>query len=223
MMFRLFARGIWSNVLGVFARRNIFFHALAIGCTAALVLSGADWRFFEITRSPSFTPLIFLAGIGGFFVPVLLPVGLYIFGEWKANRRALVSAAAGAQAVIIALSVSSFYKVFTGRIQPEFLASVPGVDISREFHFGFLQHGIFWGWPSSHAAVACALATALFVFYKHRPAVLYPVLLYALVVVSGAAIGFHWLSDVVAGMILGILVGFVVGQQAAQVGENNVW
>ncbi len=207
-MFHHFLRGLVSNTLRVFRGKNLYWHALAIVLTAIFVLSGFDWWFYMITRSPLLYPLVWAAGLGGFFVPVLVPVSLYIVGEMRHNQKLMDQAAAIAQAVIIALLVSSFYKIFTGRIQPEFLGTSVGTDISREFQFGILRHGIFWGWPSSHAAVAFAGGTALVRMIRNKSVQVFA-LMYMAIVAVGAAVGFHWFSDVIAGAIIGTLIGTI--------------
>lgn len=206
-----FFRNMAANVLTIFRGKNLWWHALAITFTAALVFTGADWWFFEHTRSSAFEPFILTAGIGGFFVPVLAPIGIYFWGEYRKNRSLMNTGAAVAQAELIGYLVSILYKVFTGRTQPEFLTHFSNLDISHAFHFGILQNGVFWGWPSSHAVVAFAGATALVLMSKHRP-IRVGAALYAMFVGFGAAVGFHWLSDVLAGAIIGILVGGIVAK-----------
>lgn len=185
----------------------IWYHVAAIVITAVLVFSGSDWAFFEATRGATFGWLVFGAGIGGFFMPILLPLSMYLWGEYRGDAWLMRSGATVFQAGAIAWLVSSTYKAFTGRFQPEFLSTYGVTDISREFHFGFLQHGIFWGWPSSHACVAVAGAVALTLLFPRNRALRIAAFAYAAFVALGAAVGFHWLSDVIAGCIIGYAVG----------------
>lgn len=211
-MFRTFLYHVPRNIIASFRGYNLLFHVLAGVLTYALVVTGADWAFFGATRSPSLRLLIMGAGIGGFFIPVIVPVGLYLWGEMKGRRDLMHRAGALAEAGVIAWLISSAYKAFTGRIQPEFLTNISSLDITREFHFGFLQNGIYWGWPSSHAAIAVAMSVALALLFPRNKVARYGALLYALFIALGASIGFHWLSDVVAGAIIGTLVGVVVAK-----------
>jgi len=206
-----FFSGVGASIIRIWSGKRLLWHAVAIALTAVLVLSGADWWFFEQTRWSGFHVLIFAAGISGFFVPVVVPIGLYLYGEWRHNRRLMLMGAAAGQASLLGYLVSIIYKVFTGRTQPEFLTHYITTDISRDFHFGFLQHGIFWGWPSSHAATVFAGAVALAMLCPSR-SIRVVSLAYACLVGMGAAIGFHWLSDVVAGVILGSVVGAAVAK-----------
>lgn len=211
-MFRAFAHRLPERFLAVYRGNSIFYHIAAVVLTYVLVVSGFDWYFFEVTRSPYFYPLTMAAGIGGFFIPVLVPIGMYVMGEIRKSPSLITNAALCAQAVVIAWTVSSFYKALTGRIEPEFLTQTSFVDGSRNFNFGILEHGMFWGWPSSHTATACALAAALIVCYRGNRVVKTLAFLLAVVVAAGAAVGFHWFSDVLAGVIIGTLVGVVVAR-----------
>ena len=211
-MFRAFVHRLPQRFLAVYRGNSIFYHIAAVVLTYVLVVSGFDWYFFEVTRSPYFYPLTMAAGIGGVFVAALVPIGMYVVGEIRKNAALVAHGALCAQAVVIAWVVSSFYKALTGRIEPEFLTQSSFVDGSRDFNFGFLEPGLFWGWPSSHTATACALAAALFVCYPKNRVVRYLALLLAVAVAAGAAVGFHWFSDVLAGVIIGTLVGVVVAR-----------
>lgn len=214
-MFRLFLHNSVSNTLKIFGGWNLVWHAFAAGLTIILVLSGADWMFFEITRSNLFHPLIWAAGIGGFFTPVLIPLALYLWGEFRSRRDLMDMGAAAGQAAILAYLISIMYKAVTGRVEPEFLTTFNMIDNSRDFNFGFLEYGVFWGWPSSHTAVAFASSFAI-VYLTHNRAACIFAILYALFIGAGAAIGFHWLSDVLAGAIIGTLVGIVVARSFAK-------
>jgi membrane-associated phospholipid phosphatase len=189
-------------------------HVVAAGITAALVLAGFDWWFFQATRHDALYRLIMLAGIGGFFVPLLLPVGLYIWSQKRKDAIALRAAVGTAQAAVVSWIIIAVYKTFTGRIQPEFLTTFETADGSRNFQFGFFEHGIFWGWPSHHTAVAVAGATVLYLAYRH-PAVRLVAVAWATIVAAGAAVGFHWLSDAVAGAIVGVVVGVAIWRAVA--------
>lgn len=210
-MFRAFSHNLLHNLAAVFKGVHLLWHAVAIGITAVLVLSGADWAFFEATRSEYFYWIIMTAGIGGFFTPVLIPLAFYLWGEVRARKDLIQMGAAAGQAAIIAYLVSIFYKALTGRVEPEFLTTYSMIDNSRDFNFGFLEYGVFWGWPSSHTAVAFAGAFAIILLTRSN--VLRGIALcYACFIGVGAAVGFHWLSDVLAGALIGALVGVVVAR-----------
>ncbi len=183
------------------------FHLAAIVLTYAILMTGSDWAFFEATRASTYHWLVFGAGLGGFVIPILAPVALYVWARLRSDTSLLATSFLLAQAEASAWLISSTYKAFTGRTQPEFLTTFNTLDISHGFHFGFWQNGIFWGWPSSHACVAVAGAIILAYAFSRYRAVVYGTYLYAAFVAVGAAIGFHWLSDAIAGVLIGYAVG----------------
>ncbi|MEX2052089.1 MAG: Sua5/YciO/YrdC/YwlC family protein [Candidatus Paceibacterota bacterium] len=181
---------------------------------------GLDWNYYVATRfidSKWWMP----AGLLGFFLPVLVPIALYIFGRDRNNARILNTSFALGQAVILAYFISSIYKAFTGRIPPEFSNAL--VDISNGFQFGFWRGGIFNGWPSSHTTIAFAMIATLIVLYPENKKVKYLGILYALFVGLGASVGFHWLSEFIAGLIFGVLIGIVVGRSFKNRMVKSVW
>ncbi len=150
------------NILLSFWGRNLFWHILVIGATLVIVNSGFDWIYFEATRP--FAGYAFSAVILGSRVPVVFPVVAYVVGSLRKNQRAIYTAYSTAQAAVIGLFIASFYKAFTGR--PGLRYSLRTlVDTSREFHFGFLKGGVFFGWPSSHTTIAFAMAAAVWKLY----------------------------------------------------------
>jgi len=191
----------------------LLWHLVAIGATVVLVLSGFDWWFYLHTRFESLYLLVLVAGLGGFFVPVIVPIGMYIVGDVLKKPYLRLTAAAMAQAALFAYLISIFYKVFSGRTPPRFITDVSTNDITHQFLFGIYKGGIFDGWPSSHAAVAVASAFVLAALIPYKDVRVYA-FVWAAVVMCGAAVGFHWFSDVVAGAIIGTTVGLAVSRDA---------
>lgn len=185
-------------------------HLLAIAITFVVVVSGFDWYYFEITRSPVLHKWLFPAAIIGGLLPVLGPLGMLLIGKLQKNARLINAAWALGQAVMLGWIISSLYKSFTGRIPPEMIATSIE-DVSRGFQFGFLRGGIFWGWPSSHTTIAFAMACTLVILCRHQKKVWIPALLYALYIGVGISTTIHWFSEFAAGMIIGSVIGIAVG------------
>ncbi len=200
------------NIANCFRGYKFAWHMLAIALTYVLVTSGFDWFYFESTRSATLRTILFPAVLLGGILPVLVPLILLAVGKIKKDPNVVNAAWALGQAAFVGLIISSFYKAFTGRMQPSYINNVM-VDISRDFMFGFLRHGVFWGWPSSHTTVAFAGAATLCVLYaRNRKFIAYGALIYAFYVGLGVSISIHWFSDAVAGAIIGTVVGTVVGK-----------
>jgi membrane-associated phospholipid phosphatase len=184
---------------------------LAIALTVLIVISGLDWKYFLITRGHISFDIFFPSVVIGGILPFIIPITMILWGIYKNDMKARISGWAVGQAAFLGFILSSFYKIFTGRIEPNLMNTI--YDISHYFQFGIFRHGIFFGWPSSHTAVAFAMAFAIFVIYKNSRQIKYLYALYALYIGIGVAtVGIHWLSEFVAGAIIGAVVGISVGQ-----------
>jgi membrane-associated phospholipid phosphatase len=196
------------NILRAFSGRNLLLHVLAVSATFVLVISGFDWIYCNATRP--FAGYLFYAVILGWRVPILFPVVWYILGHIRKEPRAIYSAYATAQAALIGLLISSFYKAFTGRPSPRHSIDT-GIDMSRVFHLGFLKGGVFYGWPSSHTTIAFAMALAVWTMYPGSKMMRGIALIYAFYIGIGVSMTIHWFSDFVAGAIMGTAIGITAG------------
>lgn len=201
------------NIFRSFWRHKLPWHIIAIVATLVFAISGFDWLYFKATRP--FAGYLFSAVVVGWRMPVLFPVASYIVGSVRKSRREIYGAYATAQAALIGLLISSFYKAFTGR--PGLHRSVRTlIDTSREFHFGFLKGGVFFGWPSSHTTIAFAMSTAIWTLYPGSKITRCFALLYALYIGVGVSMTIHWFSDFVAGALIGTAIGLTVGNSFAE-------
>ena len=162
--------------------------------------AGAVWR-------PFFGPI----GSLGVAMPYLIVFGIaFIVLRWGGNLppferwAARMRAAAPIPALLFSgIAVSGILvdilKVIVGRPRPKLLFSAG----SYEFSWIGLSAD-HWSFPSGHAATAAALAAALWCLWPH------PVLFYAvgaaLVALSRVVMGAHYLSDVVMGGFIGVVV-----------------
>ena len=215
-----FLKTLLPNFLGSFKGRFFAWHIIAIVLTYIIVNSGFDWWWFSHTRNfilnaVSF-PAIALGGLGA----IILPFALLWIGKKRESARITLTAWAVGQAALLGWLVSSIYKAFTGRIPPDF-ANIT-IDISNQFNFGFLEHGIFWGWPSSHTAVAFAIALTLATMFPGNKKLIVGALIAALYVGLGVSFNIHWFSEFIAGAIIGSIVGIVVGRCFKKLSEPNL-
>lgn len=186
-------------------------HLAAIIGTYILVGVNFDWYYFVYIRSSQpltalFSPAIFIGGI----VPLVLPVLCIIFGMLVKNTKTVCIGWMLAQAMVLGSFISSAYKFFTGRIQPNTHDLV--TNISHVFNFGFYEHGIFWGWPSSHTTIAFAMAVAVTQFFPRHRVTHVLVILYAFYIGIGVSFSIHWFSEFFAGMFIGSVIGVSVGR-----------
>ena len=202
------------NLLDCFKGRRIVWHIIAILLTFILVTSGFDWRYFLATRNPTLRSWLWPAVHIGGLLPLALPLFLLAVGFIIGSARTILAGWAVGQAALLGSLVSSAYKAVTGRVHP---AHVVGEDISHIFRFGFLRGGVFWGWPSSHATIAFAMAATVFTLCPKQRWLGVVAILYACYVGIGVSLTIHWFSDFAAGAIIGSVIGAVVGNNF---GEN---
>jgi membrane-associated phospholipid phosphatase len=201
------------NILGCFQGRMILWHLLFIALTFILVQSGFDWFYFCSTRSPVLREWMFPSAPIGGLVPLGLPLILIVSGYINGNAKISLTGWAIGQAALIGSLLSSTYKAFTGRVHPEHFI---GADISHDFRFGWLRGGVFWGWPSSHTTIAFAMALTVFTLFPKKRWLGWLAIAYALYIGLGVSMTIHWCSDFVAGAILGMVIGRVLGTSWAQ-------
>jgi len=186
----------------------LIWHLTAIILTLALVVSGLDWQYFLCTRSPILRSWLFPAVPLGGLLPIALPLLLFVLGIVTRSAPTRLIAWAICQAETIAGIVAAGYKAITGRAHP---AHGIGTDLTHVFRFGLLRGGVFWGWPSSHTTIAFAMAVAVFRLVPKQKWFGYLAITYAFYVGLGVSMTIHWLSDFVAGALIGTVVGVVVG------------
>jgi membrane-associated phospholipid phosphatase len=207
------------NVVTIFSGGNLGWHALAIGLTAVMVMSGGDWSYYLATRNEGLQRVALPAIALGSLLPIVGPLVFLLVGAMARERRLVTTGWALGQAALVGYLIASTYKAFTGRIPPPWrwgfvMSPAAGgvVDTSHGFQFGFLRGGIFWGWPSSHTTIAFATTVCLATLYPKNKPLVCGALLYAFYVGLSVSVSIHWCSEFVAGAIIGSVIGIVVGK-----------
>ncbi len=207
---KLFFHKFGRNILDSFKGYNFLFHLLAILLTYLLVVSNFDWKYYSYLRGSYIYYFAFAAAAVGAIIPFIAPSCAFIFGKIQKDKKLFNAGFALTQSAMLGLFISSFYKMLTGRAHPEIIQTFS--DVTHIFKFGLMRGGIFWGWPSSHTAVAFAMAFSLWVMYPKNKITKTFALIYALFVGLGVSMTVHWFSDFVAGAIIGAVIGTVVGK-----------
>lgn len=198
---------------------NSLAHIGAVGSTWLLIESGvdADVQAWSARRNETLSIAASVpALIGGFFVPVAVPLYMMRSDATRIRHGGM----AAQQAVFVSFTVTTLLKALTGRSPPD--AETPhDVDKrSRHFRYGFLRGGIIHGWPSGHTMTNMALAASLSSYFNDSKQVKYYAYGWAAYVMAaatfGAQGGVHWLSDVVAGGLMGWTIGTTIGKGFTQ-------
>ena len=200
-----------------FGRRAIPFHLAALAGTFLLVRSDADAKIQRwAAKQDGGTSLAWSAPglFGGAAAPALLPGALLL----SDNPETQEAGAAALQAAAIAFASASLLKALANRPGPEDGVAATNAD-ARGFRWGFLRQGIVEGWPSGHAATNTAMSAALAAYYRDDPGIRAAAYGWAAYVSASAALGdqggTHWMSDVVAGTLIGWAIGDTIGRKFA--------
>ena len=125
--------------------------------------------------------------------------------------------------MLIASAANNILKAITGRSPPDAENSSDKFKRSKEFKIGFLRGGVFSGWPSGHAMTNMAMAAALTTYFHESSKIKFWAYTWATYVMVSVTIGIqgrvHWLSDTVAGGMMGWIIGRTVGKSFA--GQSN--
>ena len=205
-----FFKTLPTNIIDSFKGHNLYFHFLAITLTIVILKSGIDWYYFLAVRDPLLNSIFSPAIAIGFVLPIFIPIILIIVGKIKKSNKVSVIGWSLAQAVVIGSIISSTYKAFTGRVQPDLLDLIN--DSSNSFQFGFWEHGIISGWPSSHTTIAFAMVFALISVYPKHKTLATISIIYAFYIGIGVSFEVHWFSEFVSGLIIGTVIGLTVGR-----------
>jgi membrane-associated phospholipid phosphatase len=213
-----------DGIVDSFMWPSLLWHASAVAITPALVwTSDAPVQEFFQKQNPLGEGFADVTLVAGAITPVAVPLGFYLAGLAR-DAPEFATAGAGLQAVAVETLIVTTLKWLTDRAGP-FPDGDPGRgppfnglfhDSKDPKHFNFNPFDLSGGlrWPSGHTASNMALVSALVAFYPDQPwiaALGYPlVLAIGLGMVEG---DYHWLSDVVAGALIGHIIGWTIGRQ----------
>lgn len=214
-----------ASLSGIYGWPNTLFHVGAAAVTPPLVLGLDEPVQVYFQRHD---PLGDATGVAALTVgggmPIAAPAVLYFGGLIFEDSEIATAGAAAAQAGVIQLVWVHALKWLTDRPGP-FGDGDPNStrwseglfrDSLHADEFDFNPFDVDGGlrWPSGHTASNVALVSALYAFYPDQlwiALVGYP---FAAAVGVGMIEGdYHWLSDIVAGALIGHIVGWVVGKQ----------
>lgn len=214
-----------ANIEGSYAFPNLLFHVGAVAATVPMVywVDEPVQRWFQ--RQDPLTDTSGVAAlISGAALPAAIPATLYFGGLLAGGDEVATAGAAAAQAVVMQLVVVHGLKWLTDRAGP-FPDGDPNEErwsgsVTRDSNsardFDFNPFNLRWGirWPSGHTAASVALVSSLVAFYPDElwlALVGYPL-------AAGIGLGmvegdYHWLSDIVAGALIGHVIGWTVGEE----------
>lgn len=205
--------GFWKNTKESFTE-NIPWHVGAVALTPMLIYSGVDAKVHTAFKGTDHN--WFLPGVAAGYLLPFAALPMYAEARRQKNNRLLGASYTIAHASIITLSTVSLLKSFTGRDPPDAESSRSPQKQSRDFNFGFLNRGIYDGWPSGHMATITSIASSMIHYYPEQTWIKYlggAGMAYTMLLISAEHRGqFHWFSDGVAGGLMGWVIGRTVGK-----------
>jgi hypothetical protein len=205
-----------DNIVKSYSGWNALYHIGGISLTYIIVNSNLDASMLRATSKMNHatSERVGFPGImTGYITPVLLPSAMFCIAG-KNNDDLRNASYAVMQSVGIAVVSNSLLKSITGRVPPD-PDNSDKKKLSRQFRFGFLKGGMHYGWPSGHLMTNMAMVSSLIAYYPGKTwlktvSFVYISYLAASVLIDerGRA---HWLSEVVAGSLMGYAIGSTVG------------
>jgi len=197
--------------------------------TAVLVETGGDWAWRNLVYdhyalSQAGLPFTYI----GWAVPFSTPVVFYITGLALNNEKAQMCGLALTQAALLTALIPSPVKMITGRSKPGLITksnnhhvrSSDTRDFSRDFDW--FNMNFVDGWPSGHTAQAFAAAAVITEIYKDNIPLAIGVYSYAALMGLGVSVTVHWVSEAIAGALIGYAIGKTVGKSFARLLYNGV-
>ncbi|GAA0973541.1 MULTISPECIES: phosphatase PAP2 family protein [Streptomyces violaceusniger group] len=141
---------------------------------------------------------------------ILVFVALFVLQWWRARRRedrSMALALLGPVAVAVAVAVAATYMLSEG-IKSWLHEERPCRAIPHVTTIAECPEPGDWAFPSNHSVIAAASAAALVISWRLIGMLALP--LAALVALSRVYVGVHYLHDVAAGALLGVVVTPVI-------------
>jgi len=204
----------WYNTKDSFIGESSWYHGAAFGSTFILAASGADKAvqdYFQkdpVGRAYGSGAVI----LGAIWQPIIGGV-LYFIPDAETKT----AGSAVLQAAIVQTTYITLLKGLTGRQDPiedgnpanKEDGACGNSDNPKEF-FNLVDGCTY---PSGHASSAFSLVSSLFAFYPEKTWIAYFGYPIALVIGLGMVESDeHWFSDVVAGALIGHIIGWTIGK-----------
>ncbi|MDR0598573.1 MAG: phosphatase PAP2 family protein [Treponema sp.] len=206
-------RGLGKNFIGCLTLNHGIFFLLSGCITYGFIRGGLDWLWYQMAYgNRTLARLGMASNLVGYCVPALFPALSYAAGIAAKKKKWQTLGIAITQAALIACVVKPVLSALTGRKQAGIYDLDPSPsDYSGDFSFGFLNRGFIDGWPSGHTMHAMA-AMVILSELSEKKRVAIPAYLYAAAMIAGMAFCDHWVSDNIAGAMMGYAIGKTVAK-----------
>ncbi|MCL2879998.1 MAG: phosphatase PAP2 family protein, partial [Treponema sp.] len=193
--------------------------------TWVCIATGLDWAIRNAAYNHHWLayaplPVVFL----GYIVPWLLPLTLYIAGCFRPDTKLRITGLATGQAFLLSELFHLTLKIITGRLIPGVITGVffePAnhrIEAAKDFSnvFYWFRFDIYNGWPSGHAACAFSAAAVIAVLFRDKILLKAGMFAWAFLMLFSVSMNVHWLSDSIAGALIGYVTGKIIGNNFTQ-------
>ena len=153
----------------------------------------------------------------GTFLPLLVIVGGLGYCFWRKKRNELFKFYTLLIVGMVSVFTQATYKAFTGRVSPTCNQYSDAFEVSysclqdtafalNSFNFGWLESGVFFGWPSGHSITAVAVGLLFSLVFWGNTKLRYLGFIFVIYVPVGVSFRGHWLSDILAGALVGATI-----------------
>jgi len=194
--------------------------------TWALIETGIDWEWRNIAYNDTWLSNLGRPGLYvGYVLPALTPILTYASGRFANNERLQITGMALTQTLMLCLAIQTPLKMVTGRALPGIVTELdhtrnPGTN-NFSNNFNWINLNPIGGWPSGHTANAFAAAATISKIYYERKWLKVAVFSYAALIGFGTTLDVHWMSEAVAGALIGYAIGSSVGKSYKDLLENS--
>ncbi len=206
-----------NNFLDGFRGDNLYLQLAAVASTCLLVPTNVDYNVEHFFNThPEYGQYGRGVFITGQYLPFIAGGSLLMYAGAAHDKETLGAAFAVIQASLMELMYNTALKAVTGRPGPDWRHNSDMESLSKEFRFGFLRGGVFWGWPSGHTAATMAVVSSLIGYYPNSTWLKvagFGLVAYTIFAVSSVNRGgMHWFSDAVAAALMSYAIGSTVGR-----------
>jgi len=202
-----------KNLSDCFWGETTFFHLGAFATTSVMVNTHADRKIqdYFIEKNPLGQPFAFAMLRLGDATSIILGLSFWGIGSWVGDSTLAAAGAAAVQAVTINGAFVGSLKMITGRTRPGEFNRDDDFFPSWKDRVDDFGHRL--SWPSGHTSSSFAFVASQHAFYpkeKWIPWVGYPIT--AAIGIGMVEGDYHWASEVIAGAIIGTVIGYTTGR-----------
>jgi membrane-associated phospholipid phosphatase len=209
-----------KNLCRSIARSYGAYFIISVLATYIMIITGIDWAFNRFTYN---NPVLTYVGIPSIFIgavtPILVPLGMYITGLRKKDPRMQLGGLAIGQSEILIMVFNTIVKAVSGRASPGLVTMFGHVrhglteDYSTLFAWGWIEGDRVIGWPSGHVSFTVIAAVIIAMILPEKKWARRISVFYAVYMAAGISLSVHWLSEVIAGVLIGYAIGKTVGER----------